>query len=205
MVDCERGLGRFDRALDLAYSPEAKKLATNDAIELAIVVSGVRRDMGQPDAAVIGLRIPALERATSQPWAARLLYAYADALLGAGDADGARDWFSKAALADHDGETDADDRLAELDGVDLVDLMADDEFGDDDADSDDEFDDDDADSADEFDDDTDSDDESDGDDVVDDEFDDDEESDQSQDQRADDSAGGSPDRATAEDDSEPTD
>lgn len=123
MVDCERGLGRFERALDLANSPESRRLATNDAIELAIVVSGVRRDMGQVDAAVIGLRIPALQQATNQPWAARLLYAYADALLASGDSDGARDWFSKAATVDHEEETDAQERLAEIDGTELVELV----------------------------------------------------------------------------------
>ncbi|MCG8655094.1 hypothetical protein [Yimella sp. NH-Cas1] len=126
MVDCERGLGRFDRALDLAASPEAKRLAQDDAIELAIVVSGVRRDMGQPDAALIGLRIPALDKAGRQPWAARLLYAYAEALLAGGDEEQAREYFSRAATADEDGLTDADERLAELDGIELVDLLGDD-------------------------------------------------------------------------------
>ena len=125
MVDCERGLGRFDRALDLAASPQARKLAQDDAIELAIVVSGVRRDMGQADAALIGLRIPALQRANKQAWAARLLYAYAEALLATGDTDQARDYFARAAESDDDGLTDADERLAELDGVDLVDLLGD--------------------------------------------------------------------------------
>lgn len=125
MVDCERGLGRFDRALDLAASPQARELAKDDAIELAIVVSGVRRDMGQADAALIGLRIPALQRANKQAWAARLLYAYAEALLATGNTDQARDYFARAAEADDDGLTDADERLAELDGVDLVDLLGD--------------------------------------------------------------------------------
>lgn len=123
MVDCERGLGRFDRALDLASSPEARGLAQDDAIELAIVVSGVRRDMGQNDAALIGLRIPALQRASTQPWAARLMYAYAEALLATDQADEAREWFARAADSDADDMTDADERLAELDGIELHDLL----------------------------------------------------------------------------------
>lgn len=123
MVDCERGLGRLDRALELAGSQEARGLSEADNIELAIVVSGVRRDLGQAQAAVVGLRIPALERATTQPWAARLFYAYADALLATGDEGGARAWFAKAVDADTEGETDAAERLDGLDGVVMTDLL----------------------------------------------------------------------------------
>ena len=123
MVDCERGLGRPDRALELASSPEAARLAEADNIELAIVVSGVRRDLGQARAAVVGLRIPALQRATTQPWAARLFYAYADALLATGDEAQAREWFAKAVDADASGETDAAERLDEIDGVVMTDLL----------------------------------------------------------------------------------
>ena len=62
MVDCERGLGRHGRALDLAATPEAATLTEAERIELAIVVSGVRRDLGQDDAALLALQIPALKR-----------------------------------------------------------------------------------------------------------------------------------------------
>jgi tetratricopeptide (TPR) repeat protein len=123
LVDCERGLGRYERALDLAASPEARALGEADNIELAIVVSGVRRDLGQPEAAQMVLRIPALERASGQPWAARLFYAYAEALLAAGSEDEAREWFVKAATADVDGQTDAADRIDELDGIVLTDVL----------------------------------------------------------------------------------
>ncbi|NNG41311.1 tetratricopeptide repeat protein [Flexivirga sp. ID2601S] len=134
LVDSERGLGRHERALDLASSDEARNLGEADNIELAIVVSGVRRDLGQPEAAQMVLRIPALERGTNQPWAARLFYAYAEALLAGGDATGAREWFAKALDADAEGETDAADRLDLLDGVVLTDLLdgEDDDEGDDD-------------------------------------------------------------------------
>lgn len=125
MVDCERGLGRLDRALELAASQEAAGLSEADNIELAIVVSGVRRDLGQAQAAVVGLRIPALQRATTQPWAARLFYAYADALLATGDQDGARTWFAKAVDADTGAQTDAAERLDVLDGVVMTDLLDD--------------------------------------------------------------------------------
>ena len=137
MVDCERGLGRPERALDLATSPEARTLTLEERIELAIVISGIRRDLGQPDAAVLALQIPQLKATTRKPWSARLAYAYADALLETGDRATARDWFARAAAFDDDGETDAADRLDELDGVVLTDLLEgedeDDESGDPDA------------------------------------------------------------------------
>ena len=126
LVDCERGLGRYERALDLANSPEARSLGEADNIELAIVVSGVRRDLGQPEAAVMVLRIPALDKAKNQAWASRLLYAYAEALLATGDEDQARVWFAKAVDADDEGQTDAAERLAELDGIVLTDLLPED-------------------------------------------------------------------------------
>jgi tetratricopeptide (TPR) repeat protein len=141
MVDAERGLGRHERALDLAASPEAASLTLDERIELAIVVSGIRRDLGQYEAAVVGLQLPQLNAASRQPWAARLFYAYAEALLAKDDEDGALTWFGHAASADLEGETDADERLSELDGLVLTDLLEgedDEEFGDDEADDDDE-------------------------------------------------------------------
>jgi tetratricopeptide (TPR) repeat protein len=123
MVDCERGLGRPERALELATSPEARTLAVEDRVELAIVVSGIRRDRGQLDAARLALEIPQLRATSRRPWSARLAYAYAEALLALGRTEDARDWFARAADADDDLQTDASERLAELDGVVLTDLL----------------------------------------------------------------------------------
>ena len=122
MVDCERGLGRPERALELAMSPEAKTLATEDRVELAIVISGIRRELGQLEAAQLALEIPQL-KAARKPWTARLSYAYAETLLAVGRDDDAREWFARAADADDELETDAAERLAELDGVILTDLL----------------------------------------------------------------------------------
>jgi tetratricopeptide (TPR) repeat protein len=123
MVDCERALGRQTKALDLAQTPEAQTLGLEERVELAIVVSGIRRDLGQVDAAVAGLRDMVRRINPNRPAAARLYYAYADAELAAGDADAARDWFARAAEADHELTTDAAERLDELDGVDVTDLL----------------------------------------------------------------------------------
>jgi predicted negative regulator of RcsB-dependent stress response len=91
-------------------------------IELRIVESGIRRDQGLADAAVIALQVPELTSGRLRPWSARLFYAYADALLAAGRTDEAREAFARAADADPDGETDAADRLDELDGIEFEDL-----------------------------------------------------------------------------------
>lgn len=121
MADCERGLGRPERALDLIKSPEAAKLDPMGRVELRIVESGVRRDLGQTDAAVVTLQIPELRDRRLRPWSMRLFYAYADALVEAGREGEASDWFARAAAADRDGETDAAERYAELDGLHILD------------------------------------------------------------------------------------
>jgi tetratricopeptide (TPR) repeat protein len=121
MADCERGLGRPERALEMASSPEVGQLDAATRVELMIVASGARRDMGQTDAAVVALQGPALRPNLRRPWSARLFYAYADALQAAGRLAEAATWFGHAAEADSEGDTDADVRLAELSGVTFLD------------------------------------------------------------------------------------
>ncbi|MEU6578727.1 hypothetical protein [Streptomyces sp. NPDC046805] len=127
MADCERGLGRPEKALDMAGAPEVHKLDKAGQVEMRLVAAGARRDMGQLEAAIVTLQSPELASNAVQPWTARLRYAYADALLAAGREGEAREWFAKAVEADRDGSTDASDRLAELDGVEFVDAMDEDE------------------------------------------------------------------------------
>ncbi|MFF7380063.1 tetratricopeptide repeat protein [Streptomyces massasporeus] len=131
MADCERGLERPEKALDMAGAPEVHKLDKAGQVEMRLVAAGARRDLGQLDAAIVTLQSPELAANSVQPWTARLRYAYADALLAAGRDSEAREWFAKAVEADRDGSTDASDRLAELDGVEFVDAMADDAEADD--------------------------------------------------------------------------
>lgn len=127
MADCERGLGRPEKALDMAGAPEVHKLDKAGQVEMRLVAAGARRDIGQLDAAIVTLQSPELASNSVQPWTARLRYAYADALLAAGREDEAREWFAKAVESDKDGSTDASDRLAELDGVEFVDALVEDE------------------------------------------------------------------------------
>ncbi len=139
MADCERGLGRPERAITMAGAPEVDRLDRAGRVEMRIVASGARRDLGQLDAAVVTLQCPELESTSTESWSPRLKFAYADALLAAGREDEARDWFAKAVAADVHDETDAAERLADLDGIVWVDTLdgADDDDGDDDDDHDD--------------------------------------------------------------------
>jgi tetratricopeptide (TPR) repeat protein len=135
MADCERALGRLDRALDLVNGPEARGVDRATAVELRIVESGIRRDQGLPDAAVAVLQVPELTGRPG-PEVARLFYAYADALLDAGREDDAREWFGRAAAADRDELTDAAERFEQLDPV-VFDYLADLDGSDEDTDDED--------------------------------------------------------------------
>lgn len=116
IADCERGLGRPERALALAADdPALARLDAAGQAEMQIVLAGARRDLGQLDAALMMLRAEAERRSDRvEEWTARVWYAYADALLAAGDAESAREWFLAVANIDDEGRTDAEDRLAEL-------------------------------------------------------------------------------------------
>ena len=109
MADCERGLGNPLKALNLAGSPEVKRLAKPEEIEMRIVAAGARRDLGELDAAVVTLTCKELNNETDE-WALRLRYAYADALDAAGRKAEAREWFAKCAEIDLDEFTDAAER-----------------------------------------------------------------------------------------------
>ena len=110
MADCERGLGNPLKALALAGSPEVKKLGKAEEIEMRIVASGARRDLGENDAAVITLTCKELKN-ESEEWSVRLRYAYADALDHAGRKEEAREWFIKCAEIDREEITDASERV----------------------------------------------------------------------------------------------
>ncbi|MGD1257500.1 tetratricopeptide repeat protein [Mycobacterium seoulense] len=114
IADCERGLGRPERAIELARGPEAAQLDGDDADELRIVAAGARADLGQLEQALTVLSTPQLDPARRGSTAARLFYAYADTLLALGRDDEALQWFLRSAAADVEGVTDAEDRVSEL-------------------------------------------------------------------------------------------
>ena len=116
MADCERALGRPEKALE--YDEPANWDALDDGghIELSIVLAGARRDLGQFDAALRALEREPLGVATPDPWLARLRYAYADTLLAAGRTSDALVWFHRTVATDSQSSTDAPARIAELEG-----------------------------------------------------------------------------------------
>lgn len=128
MADTERGLGRPERAIELSQGNEVGTLKRAERMELAVVVSGARLDLGQTSAAVQNLREAVRSTNDSDVWAARVFYAYADALISDGQADEGQRYLSKAASVDESAETDAAERLAghsgdSLSGDDVGDLV----------------------------------------------------------------------------------
>lgn len=113
MADCERGLGRPERALDLVREIPSS-LGEGEQVEMRIVESGARRDLGDAPGALRALEGPRLRTQSREPWVPRLRYAYAEALLFSGRRQDARVWFERAAAADTDEITDALQRAEEL-------------------------------------------------------------------------------------------
>lgn len=122
IADTERGLGRPERAIELAASPAARELDPAEQMELAVVVSGARRDLGQTRAAVQHLKDVVRTLPPDAPWASRVFYAYADALAADGRPELAAQYLERAADADPEATTDAAERLSGLADDDLVDL-----------------------------------------------------------------------------------
>ena len=115
LADCERALGRPERAIDMFRAADRDQLAPQEAIELLIVAAGARSRPrsgrgGGGDAAGPGAH---LGRAVGGSAAVRVRRR----LLAVGRREEAREWFARAAEVDEDAETDAAERLLELDGV----------------------------------------------------------------------------------------
>src|SRR5699024_592607 len=109
IADCERGLGRPERALDIAASDDANALGASAAIELMIVVAGAYADTGGTGTRT--LEVPALRHKVEGRWQVRLWVAYADLLEKADRQEEARRWITLAADTDTEGLTDAAERL----------------------------------------------------------------------------------------------
>ncbi len=114
MADCERALGRPDRALQLAHNPAVADLSADLKAEMTIVEAGARRDLGEVEAALRTLENAPLRSKTRADWVVRLRYAYADTLLAAGRTEEAIEWFHRTVGIDGEEITDAADRVIEL-------------------------------------------------------------------------------------------
>lgn len=123
VADCERGLGRPDKALDLIGETDLSRLSDEIRAECLMVVSGARGDLGQRDAAVAVLDNDLLRSRRKSIWSARYRLAYSDALAAVGRKDEAQRWLALAAASDPTGDSGATARFAGADDVQLVDLM----------------------------------------------------------------------------------
>ncbi len=123
IADCERGLDRPGRAIDLLQAADRSGLPDDLQAECLMVLAGARRDLGQDEAAVAVLDDPLLRSRTKSVWSARLRLAYADALEAVGREDEAERWLRLAVASDPDGTSGAAAELARRQGVDEVDLV----------------------------------------------------------------------------------
>ena len=114
MADCERALGRPEKALALAKSPAVANLEPDLQAEMTIVEAGARRDLGQLDAALRTLELAPLTSKSRSAWVVRLRYAYADTLESAGRESDALAWFHRTHAIDSDELTDAAERAEVL-------------------------------------------------------------------------------------------
>ena len=117
IADCERGLGRPQKALDLIRATNTKTLDDETRSELLIVGAGARADLGQISAAIITLQVPELTKLRPGTARARLQYAYSDFLAQVGRTTEAWEWMERAAASDIDGATDAAERCEEFAGI----------------------------------------------------------------------------------------
>lgn len=99
MVDCERGLGRPEKALELGRSVDRRTLSVPTRVELAIAMSGARLDLGQTAEALMELEIPQLDPAKAFSYSPALFDAYAIVLDELGRTDEADEWTRRADLA----------------------------------------------------------------------------------------------------------
>lgn len=117
MADCERGLGRPRRALELLKEIDLRLVDDATRVEVALVAAGARADLGQVDAALILLDAPDLTQLPAGGARARLEYARAELLMQAGREAEGRAWLQRAADSDVDGVTDAAERVEEWTGL----------------------------------------------------------------------------------------
>src|SRR5699024_1308688 len=111
IADCERALGRPERAVRMHTGQLRQALGQAERIELAIVVAGARRDMGQLDAGLQRLEREEPQSKSRGAWLARLRYAYADMLAAAGREREAIEWFHRTVAVDGNRDTDAEERI----------------------------------------------------------------------------------------------
>ncbi|WP_411731675.1 hypothetical protein [Paeniglutamicibacter sp.] len=116
IADSERGIGRPEKALEIAHSEVIETLDTNGKVEMAMVASGAQNDLGNLDAALAELEIPQLDLNRAFSYSPRLFSAYADALENLGRNEEASTWRKQISVAE---EALGTGEFAEPDIIDL--------------------------------------------------------------------------------------
>lgn len=114
LADCERGVGRPEKAVALLDDPVVASLPADAAAELAIVAAGALRDLDRTSDALELLRRAMPARLPREQWVARLQYALGDVLAVLGRTDEAVSAFAAAEAGDIEGDLDAGGRVVEL-------------------------------------------------------------------------------------------
>lgn len=114
MADCERGVGRPEKALELAADDAARSLPADARAELAIVTAGALRDLHRSGEALSTLQQAMPARAPQEQWVARLQYALGDLMAEMGRTDDAVSMFAAAEAGDLEGSLDAGQRVVDL-------------------------------------------------------------------------------------------
>ena len=100
MIDCERGLGRPQRGLEMGRTVDRTALSADVRVSLAIAMSGARLDLGQNETALVELEIKELNPNSVFDYSPRLFWAYADTLEVLGREADAAKWADLAARAE---------------------------------------------------------------------------------------------------------
>lgn len=123
IVDCERALGRVEKALESAGEADLTELTAAGRVDLALVVSGIHDDLGNYAAAVSALEIPELNPKKAFSYSPALFSSYADALEASGRGNESGRWrrlalaaeealgqgfFAEPEIVDFDGEPNRD-------------------------------------------------------------------------------------------------
>ena len=100
IVDCERGLGRPEKALEIGRSVDRAKLSPAVRANLAIAMSGARLDLGEDDLAIAELEIKELDPSKVFDYSPDLFRAYGETLLGSLREKESARWFDLADRAE---------------------------------------------------------------------------------------------------------
>lgn len=100
LVDCERALGRIEKALTLAEEAKNEDVPAGVRSEVAIVVSGIYSDQGELKKAIKALEIPELNPKRGFDYSPRLFNTYAELLEQDGRAKEAARWARLALMTE---------------------------------------------------------------------------------------------------------